>query len=160
MKLRDVLDVCGQHEIADLAVVAADVRPGSVYLCVRGFGVDGHDWAAEAVANGAIALIAERRLDVDVPQIVVADARDALATLSEEFWGHPTEELPVAGITGTSGKTTTAYLLHSILDAAGRRPGLHGTIDMQIGTARVPSDAPTPVAFHLQRIFREMLDAG
>jgi UDP-N-acetylmuramoyl-L-alanyl-D-glutamate--2,6-diaminopimelate ligase len=160
MQLRDVVDAGGELEIADLAVVAAAVRPGSVYICVRGFGVDGHDWAAEAVANGAIAVIAERRLDIDAPQLVVFDTRAVLAALSDEFWGRPTETLPVAGVTGTSGKTTTAYLLHSILDAAGLRPGLHGTIDMQIGTTRMPSKAPTPVAFHLQRFFREMLDAG
>jgi len=160
MKLGDVVGAGGESEVADLAVAAADVRPGSVYFCIRGFGVDGHDWAAEAVANGAIAVIAERGLDVNAPVIVVPDARAVLAELSDEFWGRPTQTLPVVGITGTSGKTTTAYLLHSILDAAGLAPGLHGTIETQIGSERMPSEARTPVAFHLQRTFREMLDTG
>ena len=146
--------------VEDLAVDAQRVRPGSVFFCVRGFGVDGHDWAAEAVANGAVALVVERRLDLPAPQIVVADARAALATVSDEYWGKPTETLPVVGVTGTSGKTTTAYLLHSILEAAGRRPGLYGTIETQIGSERTPSPTWTPVAFHLHGAFRSMLDAG
>ena len=146
--------------VADLAVDARRVRPGSVFFCVRGFGVDGHDWAAEAVANGAVALVVERRLDLPAPQILVADARAALATVADEFWGRPTETLPVVGVTGTSGKTTTAYLLHSILEAAGRRPGLWGTIETQIGSERTPSHPWSPLAFHLQRIFRSMLDGG
>jgi UDP-N-acetylmuramoyl-L-alanyl-D-glutamate--2,6-diaminopimelate ligase len=157
MELRDVVATL---EVRDLAVDARRVHDGSVFFCVRGFGVDGHDWAAEAVARGAIAVVAERPLDVSVPLVVVPDARAALAAASDEFWGRPTEALPVAGVTGTSGKTTTAYLLHSILEAAGRRPGLHGTIETQIGSERTPSRAATPVAFELQRTFRSMLDSG
>ena len=144
----------------DLVVNAPEARSGSLFFCVRGFGVDGHDWAAEAVANGAIAVVAERRLDVEVPQIVVEDARAALATVADEFWGRPTETLPVVGVTGTSGKTTTAYLLHSILEAAGRRPGLYGTIETQIGSERTRSKDATPVVSYLQGLFRSMLDAG
>jgi UDP-N-acetylmuramoyl-L-alanyl-D-glutamate--2,6-diaminopimelate ligase len=157
MELRDVVATL---EVRDLAVDARRVRDGSVFFCIRGFGVDGHDWAAEAVARGAIAVVAERPLDVSVPLVVVPDARAALAAASNEFWGRPTEALPVVGVTGTSGKTTTAYLLHSILEAAGRRPGLHGTIETQIGSERTPSRAATPVAFELQRTFRSMIDAG
>jgi UDP-N-acetylmuramoyl-L-alanyl-D-glutamate--2,6-diaminopimelate ligase len=102
----------------------------------------------------------ERRLDLRAPQILVSDARAALATLAAEYWGRPAETLPIVGVTGTSGKTTTAYLLHSILEAAGRRPGLYGTIETQIGSERGPSRAWSPVAFHLQHAFRSMLDAG
>jgi UDP-N-acetylmuramoyl-L-alanyl-D-glutamate--2,6-diaminopimelate ligase len=166
MELRDVFAVLGASELAadghvdDLAVDARRVRPGSVFFCVRGFGVDGHDWATEAIARGAVALVVERPLDVSVPQVLVADARVALATVADEFWGRPTETLPVVGVTGTSGKTTTTYLLHSILEAAGRRPGLHGTIETQVGWERRPSRPSSPVAFHLQRMFRSMLDAG
>ena len=168
MELRDVVALLDSAsaveerpgEIGDLAVNALQVRSGSLFFCVRGFGVDGHDWAAEAVANGAIAVVAERRLDIAAPQIVVTDARAALATVADEFWGRPTETLPVVGITGTSGKTTTAYLLHSILEAAGLRPGLHGTVETQIGSERTRSHASTPVVSYLQRTFRSMLDAG
>jgi UDP-N-acetylmuramoyl-L-alanyl-D-glutamate--2,6-diaminopimelate ligase len=146
--------------VEDLAIDADRVRPGSVFFCVRGSGVDGHDWAARAVANGAVALVTERRLDLPAPQIVVADARSALATVSGEFWGRPTERLPVVGVTGTSGKTTTTYLLHSILEAAGRRPGLYSTVETQIGSKRIPAPLWTPVVFHLLGAFRSMLDAG
>src|ERR671911_584197 len=92
----------------------ADSR--TLFVCIEGFGLDGHDFAAEAVANGAVAVVAERRLDVGVPQVVVPDTRAALAVIADEFWRRPTEELRVVGVTGTSGKTTTAYLVHSILD--------------------------------------------
>jgi UDP-N-acetylmuramoyl-L-alanyl-D-glutamate--2,6-diaminopimelate ligase len=166
VELRDVFATLGASEVAggerveDLAVDARRVRQGSVFFCVRGFGVDGHDWATEAIARGALALVVERPLDVPVPQVLVADARVALATVADEFWGRPTETLPVVGVTGTSGKTTTAYLLHSILEAAGRRPGLFGTIETRVGSERLPSRPSTPVAFHLQRLFRSMLDAG
>jgi UDP-N-acetylmuramoyl-L-alanyl-D-glutamate--2,6-diaminopimelate ligase len=150
----------GRGVVEDLAVAAQRVRPGSVFFCVHGAGVDGHDWAAEALENGAIALVVERRLDLPAPQILVPDARAALSAVADEFWGRPTDTLPVVGVTGTSGKTTTAYLLHSILDAAGLRPGLYGTVEIQIGSERAPSPAWTPVVFHLQGAFRSMLDAG
>ena len=150
----------GGGVVTDLAVDARRVRDGSVFFCVRGFGVDGHDWAAEAVANGAVALVVERRLDLPAPQILVEDARAALAAVADEYWGRPTETLPVVGVTGTSGKTTTAYLLHSILEAAGRRPGLWGTIETQIGSERMSSRLWSPVAFQLQHAFRSMLDGG
>jgi UDP-N-acetylmuramoyl-L-alanyl-D-glutamate--2,6-diaminopimelate ligase len=168
MELRDIVALLdatclGEErpgEIGDLAVNALEVERGDLFFCVRGFGVDGHDWAAEAVANGALAVVAERQLDLAAPLIVVADARTALATVADEFWGRPTETLPVVGVTGTSGKTTTAYLLHSILDAAGRRPGLHSTVETQIGSVRTRSQASTPVVSYVQRTFRSMLDAG
>jgi len=168
MELRDVFATLGSSEVVaggesvveDLVVEAQLARPGSVFFCVRGFGLDGHDWAAEAIANGAVALVVERRLDLPAPQVVVADARVALAIVSDEFWGRPTESLPVVGVTGTSGKTTTAYLLHSILEAAGRRPGLYGTIETQIGSERMPTPIWTPMAFQLQGAFRSMLEGG
>src|SRR6184192_3419097 len=97
-------------EIADLAYDARDVRPGALFFCVPGARADGHDFAAEAVANGAVALVVERPLDVPVPQLVVADSRRAMAVVADEFFGRPTERLRVAGVTGTTGKTTTAYL--------------------------------------------------
>src|SRR5204863_6000959 len=94
------------------------------------------------------------------PQLVVADARAAMAPAAGEFFGHPTEELTIAGVTGTNGKTTTAFLLHSILEAAGRKPGLIGTIESRVGGERRPAIRTTPEAIDLQRAFREMLDAG
>src|SRR5438093_6666318 len=155
-------DVLGRApvEIGDLAYDARDVRPGSLFFCVPGTRADGHDFAAKAVANGAVALVVERPLQLDVPQLVVHDVRRAMAVAADEVFSRPTEELQVAGVTGTNGKTTTAFLLYSILAAAGRRPGLLGTIESRVGGERRPAIRTTPEAIDLQRAFREMLDAG
>jgi UDP-N-acetylmuramoyl-L-alanyl-D-glutamate--2,6-diaminopimelate ligase len=146
--------------ITDLAYDARLVAPGALFACVPGLKADGHDFAPDAVARGAAALLVERPLDLPVPQLVVADVRAAMAHAADAFFGHPTRELQVAGVTGTNGKTTTAFLLYSILAAAGRRPGLLGTVEMRIGGERRAVTRTTPEAIDLQRTFREMLDAG
>jgi UDP-N-acetylmuramoyl-L-alanyl-D-glutamate--2,6-diaminopimelate ligase len=107
-----------------------------------------------------VALVVERPLDVAVPQVVVPDARRAMALAADVFFGSPTRELVVAGVTGTSGKTTTAYLLHAILEAAGLRPALLGTVESRIGDERAAAVRTTAEAIDLQRAFRRMLDAG
>ena len=147
-------------EIGDLAYDARAVGPGSLFFCVPGSRSDGHDFAAQAVEEGAVALVVERPLDLDVPQLVVSDARRAMAPVADEFFGRPSEELQVAGVTGTNGKTTTAFLMYSILAAAGSRPGLLGTIESRVGGERRPAIRTTPEAIDLQRAFREMLDVG
>jgi UDP-N-acetylmuramoyl-L-alanyl-D-glutamate--2,6-diaminopimelate ligase len=131
-----------------------------LFVCIPGLKADGHDFAPQAVANGAAALIVERGLDLAVPQLVVADAREAMALAADAFFDHPTRELEVVGVTGTNGKTTTAFLLFSILAAAGRRPGLLGTIENRIGGERRAATRTTAEAIDLQRTFRELLDAG
>src|SRR6476619_4765194 len=155
-------DVLGRTpvEIADLAYDARAAGPGSLFFCVPGTRADGHEFAGDAVANGAVALVVERPLELDVPQLLVPSARAAMAVAADKFFGHPTEELQVAGVTGTNGKTTTAFLLYAILAAAGRRPGLLGTIESRVGGERRPAVRTTPEAIDLQREFREMLDAG
>src|SRR5213079_2516192 len=147
-------------EIGDLAYDARAVGPGALFFCVPGSRADGHDFAPQAVGNGAVALVVERPLELDVPQVVVPDARRAMAPAADEFFGHPSEELQVAGVTGTNGKTTTTFLLYSILAAAGRRPGLVGTIESRVGGERRLAIRTTPEAIDVQRSFREMLDAG
>jgi len=147
-------------EIGDLAYDARAAGPGSLFFCVPGSRADGHDFAADAVANGAVALVVERPVDLDVPQLVVPDVRRAMAPVADEFFGRPSEELQVAGVTATNGKTATAFLLYSILAAAGRRPGLLGTIESRVGGERRPAIRTTPEAIDVQRAFREMLDAG
>jgi UDP-N-acetylmuramoyl-L-alanyl-D-glutamate--2,6-diaminopimelate ligase len=147
-------------EVTDLAYDARTAGPGSLFFCVRGERHDGHDFAAGAVEAGAGALVVERLLELDVPQVVVPDARAAMPAVAVAFFGDPTAELAVAGVTGTAGKTTTTFLLHSILGAAGRRPGLLGTIESRIGGERRPAVRTTPEAIDLQRAFRQMLDAG
>jgi UDP-N-acetylmuramoyl-L-alanyl-D-glutamate--2,6-diaminopimelate ligase len=147
-------------EISDLAYDAGHARPGSLFFCVPGARADGHEFAAEAVENGAVALVVEQPLALEVPQLVVDSARRAMAVVADEFFGRPTEKLQVAAVTGTNGKTTTAFLLYAILAAAGRRPGLLGTIESRVGGERRPAIRTTPEAIDLQRAFREMLDAG
>src|SRR5581483_11739859 len=110
--------------------------------------------------NGAVALVVERPLELDVTQVVVRDARAAMAPAADVFFGEPTRELEVVGVTGTSGKTTTTFLLFAILAAARRRPGLLGTVEARVGGERRGVKRTTPEAIDLQRLFREMLDAG
>jgi UDP-N-acetylmuramoyl-L-alanyl-D-glutamate--2,6-diaminopimelate ligase len=155
-------DVVGRApvELSDLAYDAGAVGSGALFFCVRGARADGHDFAADAVARGAVALVVERPLELFVPQLVVEDSRRAMATAAAEFFGHPTEELEVAAVTGTNGKTTTAYLLYAILEAAGRKPGLLGTVETRVGNEVRAAVRTTAEAIDLQRTFREMLDAG
>ncbi len=147
-------------DVRELAYDARLVEPGSLFFCIPGARSDGHDFAPEAVANGAVALVVERRLDLPAPQLIVADARAAMSRAAVAFFGDPTEELAVAGVTGTNGKTTTAFLLFAVLAAAGRRPGLVGTIECRVGGERRAVQRTTPEAIDLQRTFREMLDVG
>jgi len=147
-------------EVLDLAYDARSVAHGALFFAVPGERADGHDFAAEAVERGAVALVVERPLDLPVPQIVVRDSRAAMAPAADVFFGGPTRELEVVGVTGTSGKTTTSHLLFAILAAAGRRPGLLGTVEARVGGERRGVVRTTPEAIDLQRVFREMLEAG
>jgi UDP-N-acetylmuramoyl-L-alanyl-D-glutamate--2,6-diaminopimelate ligase len=147
-------------EVRDLAYDARAVTPGALFFAVPGERADGHDYAPDAVERGAVALVVERALDLPVPQVVVPDSRAAMAPAADVFFGEPTRELQVVGVTGTSGKTTTSFLLFAILAAAGRRPGLLGTVEARVGGERRGVLRTTPEAIDLQRLFREMLDAG
>lgn len=147
-------------DITDLAYSADRVTPGTAFFCVPGSRVDGHEFAGAAVAAGAAALVVERPLEVDVPQLLVDDARAAMAVAADYFFDQPTRTLEVAGVTGTNGKTTTTFLLRSVLEAADRSTGLVGTVEWVVGGAVRPAPHTTPEAIDLQRLFREMLDAG
>jgi UDP-N-acetylmuramoyl-L-alanyl-D-glutamate--2,6-diaminopimelate ligase len=151
---------CAPVDVLELAYDTRAVAPGSLFFCIRGERIDGHDLAGEAVTAGATALVVERPLDLSVPQLVVADSRQAMAEAAGEFFRHPSQELTLAGVTGTNGKTTTSFLLFAVLAAAGRRPGLLGTVEVRIGGERRPAVRTTPEAIDLQRTLREMLDAG
>jgi UDP-N-acetylmuramoyl-L-alanyl-D-glutamate--2,6-diaminopimelate ligase len=146
--------------ITDLAYDTREVRPGALFFCVPGEHVDRHDLAGEAVEQGAAALVVERPLELKVPQLIVPSARAAMPVAADEFFERPTEQLLLAGVTGTNGKTTTAYLLHSILHTAGMRPGMIGTIESRVGGDSRPAVRTTPEAIDLQRTFRAMLDSG
>jgi UDP-N-acetylmuramoyl-L-alanyl-D-glutamate--2,6-diaminopimelate ligase len=147
-------------EIRELAYDAREVPRGSLFFCVPGARVDGHELAAEAVAAGAAALVVERPLGLEIPQVVVPSVRAAMPRAAVAFFGDPTAELRVLAVTGTNGKTTTAYLLSSILEAAGERPGLLTNVERRVGGQMQPVGLNTPESIDLQRLFREMLDAG
>jgi UDP-N-acetylmuramoyl-L-alanyl-D-glutamate--2,6-diaminopimelate ligase len=147
-------------EISALAYDTRDVGPGALFFCVPGDRADGHAFAPEAVEAGASALVVERPLDVDVPQVVVDRVRTAMPRAAVTFFGDPTAELSVAGITGTNGKTTTAYLLRSILEAAGNRVGFLTNIERRVGGEPRAVDLNTPESTDLQRLFREMVTSG
>lgn len=158
----DPVEVVGSPsvEVRDLTYDARAAVPGSLFFAVPGEQADGHDFAADAVGRGAVAVVVERGLELPVPQVVVANSRAAMAPAADIFFGEPTRELEVAGVTGTSGKTTTSFLLFAIFAAAGRRPGLLGTVEARVGGERRGVVRTTPEAIDLQRLFREMLEAG
>jgi len=147
-------------EIRELAYDTRRVTPGVLFFCVPGTGVDGHNLANDAIEAGAVALVVERRLPVDVPQVIVPSARAAMPKAAVAFFGDPTRELDVLAVTGTSGKTTTAFLLASILEIANRRPALLSSIERRVGDDIREPTLNTPEAIDLQRLFREMVAAG
>jgi UDP-N-acetylmuramoyl-L-alanyl-D-glutamate--2,6-diaminopimelate ligase len=147
-------------EIADLAYDSREVGPGTLFFCAPGRNFDRHDFAADAVGRGAVALVVERELAVGVAQVVVDDARAAMAPLAARFHGDPTAELKVIGVTGTNGKTTSAFLIREALEAAGTSCGLLGTVKQVVGGVEEEVERTTPEAIDLQATFRRMLERG
>ena len=147
-------------DIEDLVFDSRRVGPGALFFCVVGVTADGHDFAAAAVQAGAAALVVERPLGLGVPEVLVDDARAAMAPAAASFFGDPTATLALAAVTGTNGKTTTAFLVRSILEAAGRRCGLLGTIKQVVAGTEQDAVRTTPEAIDLQRTFAAMLAGG
>src|SRR4051794_14273654 len=160
MTLRELMGSGGDVEISHLAHDTRDVRAGALFFCVPGFTRDGHDLAGEAIERGAVALVVERPLGLGVPEVQVASVRAAMAPAAARFHGDPTARLPIVGITGTNGKTTTAFILRGLLEAAGRRCGLLGTVASVVGGAERTTVRTTPEAIELQATFAEMRAAG
>src|SRR3954463_7358108 len=129
MTLRELLgEGPDDVRVTDLAFDNRAVGPGTLFFCVPGFTRDGHDFAPDAVARGAAALVVQRPLGLGVPELVVEDVRAAMAGAAARFHGDPTARLKTVGITGTNGKTTTAFLVRDVLEAVGLRTGLIGTV--------------------------------
>jgi len=149
-------------EVRSLAYDARNLGRGDavVFFCVRGFTADGHDFAADAVAAGAVALVVDHPLGLGVPEVVVGDVRAAMAPAAARLAGDPTATLRVVGITGTNGKTTTSYLTRALLERGGIATGLLGTVSAVVGGAETATVRTTPEAIDLQPTFRAMLDAG
>lgn len=152
-------------EISGLAYDSRKVKSGYVFVALRGTKQDGHDFVEEAVRNGAAAVVLEsgrivKGLDKNICVIRVPDSRTALSNLAAEFYRHPYRDMTMIGITGTNGKTTTTYLLESILLAAGGRPGIIGTINDRLQEKSWKVDVTTPESLELMKRLREMADAG
>jgi len=147
-------------EITSVVHDSREVRPGALFCCIRGNVTDGHRHAPAAVAAGAVALLVEEWLPLDVPQARVASVRAVLGPLAARFFGEPAFAMRVLGVTGTNGKTTTTYLLESIALAAGDVAGVIGTVGARVGTRALPNVHTTPEATELQAILAEMRDSG
>ncbi len=148
--------------VTGLAYHAAQVTPGAMFFAWKGAAADGHAFIAQAIANGATTIVAERELSVPkgVSLVVVANAREMLGLCSARWFDQPTQQLRLVGITGTNGKTTSTYVLESIWSAAGRRPGVLGTVNYRYGDVVMPAATTTPESYDVQRLARNMVDHG
>jgi UDP-N-acetylmuramoyl-L-alanyl-D-glutamate--2,6-diaminopimelate ligase len=150
----------GGTAVTDVVLDTRKVGKGALFCCVPGSRVDGHDLAGDALAAGAAALCVERPLALDAPQLLVGSVRGVLPFLADAFFDRPSRRLDLVGVTGTNGKTTTTYMLEAIFRAAGRTPGVLGTVEVRLGEQRRPAVHTTPEAPDLQRLLAEMADAG
>lgn len=146
-------------EIRGISYDSRTIRPGDLFVAISGMQLDGHDFVDEAVKKGASAVLVERHIpNLNLPQVITANTRYALGLISANFYDHPCQKLRVLGVTGTNGKTTTTYLVKSILEQAGYKAGLIGTIQTLIGDVALESGRTTPESLDLQRLFSEMVD--
>lgn len=167
MKLSEVIkgvDIIGRYgnlelDIKDVVYDSRKVTPGCIFICITGFQVDGHKYLKDAIAKGAAAAVIEKDVEVEgITVVKVKDTRKAMPMVGSNFYKHPTEKLKLIGITGTNGKTTTIYLLKSILEQAHKKASMIGTISIKIGNEEVESSRTTPESVDLQKLFKEMLD--
>lgn len=171
MKLKEILNnisyelVQGNEDISinKIQYDSRKVEEDDMFVCVQGYSVDGHKFAQKAVDLGAKVLIVEKDIDVennDVTIIKVKDVRKALAVTASNYYGNPSKKLKLIGVTGTNGKTTSVYLLKSILEKTGKKVGLIGTIANHIGDEVIESERTTPESLELQQLFSKMVDCG
>ena len=158
----EVLQGTDQTEVTTLINDSRKAEKGSVFVCISGAVSDGHSYAADVAAKGAAALVVEHEVDVpeEVTVIRVKDTRYALALMSAAYFGYPADKMKIIGITGTKGKTTTTYMIKSILDGVGHKVGLIGTIEAIIGEKHIPASNTTPESYTIQKYFAEMAEAG
>ncbi|MFZ3576512.1 UDP-N-acetylmuramoyl-L-alanyl-D-glutamate--2,6-diaminopimelate ligase [Virgibacillus sp. DJP39] len=169
MKLNEIISIIPFYEVVYLAeeVLISEikmdsraVKPGDLFICIKGFTVDGHDYIEQAITNGAVAIIAEKKVHTKVSTIVVPDSLRALAMIAAHFYDYPTTKIPLIGITGTNGKTTITYLVESILNEYKRNTGVIGTIQMKIGNHLYPVQNTTPDSLFLQKNFNKMVECN
>ena len=158
----DVVQGTDEAEVTTLVNDSRKVDAGSVFVCISGAVSDGHKYAADVAAKGAAAVVVEKDVEVpaDVTVIRVQDTRYALALMSAAYFGYPAEKLKIIGITGTKGKTTTTYMIRSILEGVGHKVGLIGTIEAIIGDEKIPAANTTPESFTIHQYFARMVEEG
>lgn len=165
MKLSELLqgiqvrNVYTDIEVKDIASDSRKVEEGFLYICIKGNSFDGHDAAADMLAKGAVAVVAERDLGLE-QQILVENTRQVWGVMCANFFGNPGRQLKLIGLTGTNGKTTTTFLIKQILESVGKKTGLVGTVQNMVGDEVLPAKFTTPEAYELQKLFRRMVDAG
>lgn len=155
---RETLEIRGDGEVAVPFINSREKQKNGLFFCISGARFDAHDFAAQAMENGASALVVERFLPLDIPQLRVRNVREALGPMCAALYGHPADGVKMIGITGTKGKTTSSYLIKAILEAAGMKVGLIGTTGNMIGGTFIHGDMTTPEAHHLQGLLRRMAD--
>ena len=151
-----VADVC----VRSIAYDSRAVEPGDVFVCIKGYATDGHQYVQKAIENGAAAIVAQDSVEADVPVVYVKDSRMALAQMSKVYYGKPDEKMKIIGITGTNGKTTVTYLIKHILEHYGHKVGLIGTNQNMIGDVVLPTQRTTPESKELYSMFADMANAG
>ncbi len=161
----EILDVKGDTStcVTGVSYDSRQIEPGYMFVCVEGFNRDGHDYIDEAIQKGAVSVLVQKEVGIKDERVVVVrvkDTRKAMAGIGHVFYNFPSHRLKIIGVTGTNGKTTTTYLIKSILEEAGYKVGLIGTIANRIGDRIMPAQRTTPEAFDLHRMFAEMLDHG
>ena len=156
----EVLEIRGEYQLEKPFINSREKQQDGLFFCISGARFDAHDFAPQAVRNGAAALVVERFLALDVPQILVKNVREALGPMCAALYGHPAGRMKMIGITGTKGKTTSSYLMKAILEAAGMKAGLIGTTGNMIGSTFIHGDMTTPEAHHLQGLLHRMTEEG
>lgn len=146
--------------VTGVEIDSRKVKPGDLFICLPGHTVDGHDYAPQALERGAAALVTERKLDLDVPQLIVKNSRLAMAVIADSYYGQPSRQMKLIGVTGTNGKTTTTYLIERMMNDNGIPAGVIGTIEARYPGKTLPMSGTTPEALGLQRYLAEMRDAG
>jgi UDP-N-acetylmuramoyl-L-alanyl-D-glutamate--2,6-diaminopimelate ligase len=149
----------GDPEITSLHMDSREVQAGGVFFCIPGYTVDGHDYVPQAIANGAAAIVSERPLEVEVPVAIVKDSKRVMAQIATHFYGEPSNHMHMIGVTGTNGKTTITHLIEKIMQDAGKKTGLVGTMYTKVGDETRETKNTTPESLLLQRLFKEMQDA-
>ncbi len=168
MKLHELLEYLyplvpykGENpEITSIENDSRKVQKGSLFICIKGYTVDGHDFAETAESNGAAAILAEHPLPLSIPVIIVKDTIRAMAVLADAFYGQPTKKLTLIGVTGTNGKTTTSHLIEKIYAEANNKTGLIGTMYTKIADEVIETKNTTPDSLTLQKIFHQMVQNG